>query len=74
MCLCGRVASNSCHVMKMRACIIFSEKDPLHFVYFMVQIEYYRSNRVQTTTSFKILNDVAVCRLLDLGNKILSMK
>jgi hypothetical protein len=36
----------------------------------MVQIKCYRSNNVQTVTSFKILNNVAVCILLDSGNKI----
>ena len=43
-------------------------------VYFMVQIKYYRSNNVQTVTSFKILNDVAVYTLLDPWDKIWTMK
>jgi hypothetical protein len=30
-----------------------------------VLIKYYRSNDIQTATSFKILNDVTVCTLLD---------
>jgi hypothetical protein len=36
----------------------------------MVQIKYYISNRVQTVTSFKILNDVAVYTLLNPLDKI----
>ncbi len=40
----------------------------------MVQIKYYGSNSVQTATSFKILNDVAICILLNLRDKILTMK
>jgi hypothetical protein len=47
------------------------DKDPLHleippFVYFMVQIFFHKSNDIQTGLSFKILNDVTVCTLLDL--------
>jgi hypothetical protein len=34
--------------------------------HFMVQILFPRSNSVQTVTSFKILNDVLDCTLLDL--------
>jgi hypothetical protein len=35
-------------------------------VHFVVEIKYYRSNSVQTATLFKNLNDVSVCKLLDL--------
>ena len=35
----------------------------------MIQIKWYRSNNVQFNTLFKILNNVAVCRLLDPENK-----
>ena len=31
----------------------------------MVQIKYYEANSVQSAISFKILNDVAICTLLD---------
>ena len=47
------------------------EYDPLHleifpFVYFMVQILFHKSNGVQNVLSFKILNDMTVCILLEL--------
>ena len=47
------------------------DKDPLHleipsFVHFIVQILFHKSNDIQTALSFKILNDVAICILLDL--------
>ena len=49
--------------------IIFISKS-FYLVHFMIQFKYYRSNNVQTVTSFKILNDVTMFILLDLGNKI----
>ena len=50
---------------------IFLDKDSLHleisqFVNFMVQILFHKSNDIQSALSFKILNDVTVCILLDL--------
>jgi hypothetical protein len=36
------------------------------FVYFLVRILFHKSNGVQSVLLFKILNDVAVCILLDL--------
>ena len=47
------------------------EYDPLYleispFVHFMVQILFHKSNGVQSVSSFKILNDVVICILLDL--------
>ena len=36
------------------------------FVYFIVQILFHKSNGIQSVSSFKILNDVTVCILLDL--------
>jgi hypothetical protein len=47
------------------------DKDPLHleispFVHFMVQILFQKSNDIYTALSFKILNDMAICTLLDL--------
>ena len=47
------------------------DKDPFHleispFVHFMVKILFHKSNDIYTALSFKILNDVAVCTLLDL--------
>ena len=53
----------------IRILSIWNEMERVHFI---VHIKYYRSNRIQTTTSFKILNDVAV--LLDPWDKIWSMK
>ena len=48
------------------------DKDPLHleispFVHFMVQILFHKSNGLQSVSSFKILNDMVVCILFDLG-------
>ena len=40
----------------------------------MVQIKFYKSKNVHTIISFKISNDVVVCILLDLKNKILTFK
>ena len=40
----------------------------------MVQIKFYKSKDVHTIVSFKISNDVVVCILLDLKNKILTIK
>ena len=55
------------------------EQDCLHleisqFVHFMVQILFHKSNGVQSVSSFKILNDVVVCILLDLKYLIQTMK
>jgi hypothetical protein len=36
------------------------------FINFMVQILFYKSNGIESVSSFKILNDVIVCILLDL--------
>ena len=44
---------------------ILSISFKMESLYLKVQIKYYRSNGVQTATSFKFLNDVAVCTLLD---------
>ena len=53
---------------------ILSLSNEIEIVYFMIQIKYYRSNSVQTTTSFKILNNVAAYTLLDTWDKIWTMK
>ena len=53
---------------------IFSIWNKMESLHFMVQIKYHKFNSVQTTTSFKILNDKAVYISLDLWNKILTMK
>ena len=51
----------------------FEYWDPLHlkWIYFMVQIKYYKSKGVFNATSIKILNDVALCTLSYPQNKIL---
>ena len=40
----------------------------------MIQIKYYRPNRVQIVMSTKILNDMTACTWLDLENKLLTVK
>ena len=45
-----------------------------HFIHFIVQILFHKSNDVQSVSSFKILNDVAVCILLNLRYLIYTMK
>jgi hypothetical protein len=35
-------------------------------LHFMIQILFYKSNDIYTALSFKILNDMAICILLDL--------
>jgi hypothetical protein len=35
-------------------------------LHFMVQILFHKSNDIYTVLSFKILNDMAICTLLDL--------
>ena len=49
----------------------YMEYDPFRleissFVHFIVQILFHKSNGVQSVLSFKILNEVAVCILLDM--------
>ena len=50
---------------------ISNEMESLHFT---VQILFHKSNGVQSISSFKILNDMTLCILLDLRNKIQTMK
>jgi len=40
----------------------------------MVQPKYYKSKSVPSATSFEISNQVALCKLLDPINKILTVK
>ena len=59
------VVTRCLHLPRRRNRILsYLETSP--FVHFMVQILSPGSNRVHAATSFKILNDVTVCTLLDL--------
>lgn len=55
---------------------LYFGKDSSHFkwIQFMAWINYYKSKVVSGSMSFKMLNDVALCTLLDIGNKILTVK
>ena len=54
----------------------YNKKDLIHlkWTHFIFQIKYYRSYNIQTSTSFKILNHVTICKMLDIENKILTVK
>ena len=52
-------AKNHCGIFEMK----------MEMVYFMVLINYYKSNKVYIVTLYKILNNVTNCTLLDPGNK-----
>ena len=53
---------------------IFSFWNEMEIIHFMVKIKCYRSNSVHIVTSFKILNNVAVCTPLNPWDKIWTTK